>query len=327
MRALRAARTVTQRKTLVIFTGSAHDTTHVGADIFESVHVLEFGTSSSLDFIRAHGDEVGAVLAEPVQMSDIELQPREFLTELRAITDKSAACLIFDEVTSGFRVHIRGAQGLYGIRADLTCTGKAIGGGFPIGIIAGERAYMDSLDGGGGENTAGTAMPHPLALAATHASLEHIKECGDALQRELDSNTAAMAAEINGFCRSVGAPLEIRYVSSIWQVGWREAHPLRVLLFDMLRSRGIHIVEDSPCFMTTAHTPEDIDAIKTAFRHSISEMQESGFLPHRPQPTMAVDATRPPVPTAKLGRDEHGRPAWFVPDLDRPGKYRKLSVV
>ncbi|HEX4509112.1 MAG TPA: aminotransferase class III-fold pyridoxal phosphate-dependent enzyme, partial [Burkholderiaceae bacterium] len=286
--------------------------------------------------IRQNADDLAAVLVEPVQSRRPEFQPREFLREVRAITERSGTCLIFDEVITGFRCDIGGAQALFGIRADLACYGKVIGGGFPVGVVAGKRAYMDALDGGAwqyGDDSmptvgvtyfAGTFVRHPLALAAAKASLEHLKQDNGALQQTLNLHTAAMADEISAFCREVGAPIEIRHFGSLWRVAWLEDHPLQDLLFAMMRSRGVHILDNFPCFMTTAHTPQDIAIIKSAFRESVAELQAAEFLPRRaPQEAQAMDMdmTRPPVPGARLGRGPDGQARWYAPDPAAPGKF------
>jgi glutamate-1-semialdehyde aminotransferase len=197
---------------------------------------------------------------------------------------------------------------------------------------------MDALDGGAwqyGDDSmptvgvtyfAGTFVRHPLALAAAKASLVHLKEQGPDLQLQLNLSTAAMADEMNAHCREVGAPLAIRHFSSLWRVSWLEDHPLQDLLFAMMRSRGVHILDNFPCFLTTAHTPEDIATIKTAFKESIAEMQEAEFLPRRVDAPVLADASRPPVPNARLGRDKDGRPAWFIPDPQAQGKFIKVNV-
>jgi amino acid adenylation domain-containing protein len=356
MAAVRIARTVTGRNTVVLFTGSYHGTMDevlvragrggkgipaapgIMSGVFGDVRVLDYGTPEALEFIRKNADDLAAVLVEPVQSRRPEFQPREFLKEVRAITERSGACLIFDEVITGFRSHLGGTQALFGIRADLACYGKVIGGGFPVGVIAGKRDFMDALDGGAwqyGDDSiptvgvtyfAGTFVRHPLALAAAKASLVYLKQQGNDLQTRLNTSTAAMADELSAFCREVGAPLEIRYFSSLWRIGWLEDHPLQDLLFAMMRSRGVHILDNFPSFMTTAHTPEDIAIIKSAFKESIAELQEADFLPRRADAPILADASRPPVPNAKLGRDKEGRPAWFVPDPSAPGKYMKVTA-
>jgi hypothetical protein len=135
-----------------------------------------------------------------------------------------------------------------------------------------------------------------------------------------------MANELSAFCREVGAPLEIRHFASLWRVSWLEDHPLQDLLFAMMRSRGVHILDNFPCFMTTAHTAADIATIKTAFKESIAELQEAEFLPRGATAAVLADASRPPVPNARLGRDKDGKPAWFVPDPNAPGKFVRVNA-
>ena len=352
MAAIRIARTVTCRNTVVLFTGSYHGTfdevlvragrNHKGipaapgimADVFDDVRVLDYGTPEALEFIRANADDLAAVLIEPVQSRRPDFQPREFLKQVREITEASGTCLIFDEVITGFRMHPGGVQAMFDIRADLTTYGKVVGGGYPIGVIAGKRHFMDALDGGpwqygddsvpsvGVTYFAGTFVRHPLALAAAKAALVHLKEQGGRLQEQLNLSTAAMADELTAFCREVGAPIEIRHFGSLWRVSWQEDHPLQDLLFAMMRSRGVHILDNFPCFMTTAHTPQDIAKIKQAFKESVAELQQAEFLPARaPAAAREIDLTKPPVPGARLGRNANGEAQWYVPNPDEPGKY------
>ncbi len=357
MAAVRIARTVTGRSTVVLFTGSYHGTFDevlvragrgakgipaapgIMAGVFGDARVLEYGTPEALQFIRDNADDLAAVLVEPVQSRRPDFQPLEFLKEVRAITEASGTCFIFDEVITGFRSHIGGAQAHFGIRADLASYGKVIGGGMPIGVVAGKREYMDALDGGAwdyGDDSmptvgvtyfAGTFVRHPLALAAAKASLEHLKQHGTALQTQLNERIAAMAGELTAFCREVGAPMEVRHFASLWRVAWLEEHPLQDLLFAMMRSRGVHILDNFPNFMTTAHTDQDLQLVMNAFKESVRELQESDFLPqHRSPVTLVFDASKPPVPGARLGKDPDGKPAWFIRNPDDPARYVKVSA-
>ncbi|HUA80146.1 MAG TPA: aminotransferase class III-fold pyridoxal phosphate-dependent enzyme, partial [Dyella sp.] len=357
MGTVRVARTVTGRDTLVIFTGSYHGifdevivrgtkklrsvpaAPGILRNTSEHVLVLDYGTPESLAIIRERASSIAAVLVEPVQSRRPDFQPREFLQELRAITTDAGALLIFDEVVTGFRSHPRGAQAVLGIDADLASYGKVVGGGFPIGVIAGKRKFMDALDGGdwqfgdasiptvGVTYFAGTFVRHPLALAAAHAVLDHLKTSGAALQERLNTRTASLADELNTFCADVGAPIKVTHFASVWKTNFLEDHPLQDLLFAMMRSRGIHILDNFPCFFTTAHSEEDFVAIAKAFKESILELQEAEFLPRRKKAeARPLDATKPPVAGARLGKDEEGKPTWFVPNPDAPGKFMKLSA-
>lgn len=352
---VRVARTVTGRNTLVIFAGSYHGifdevivrgtrklksipaAPGILKNAVQDVLVLDYGTPESLEIIRQRAHEIAAVLVEPVQSRRPDFQPREFLVELRKITREAGCVLIFDEVVTGFRSHPHGTQGLFGIDADLASYGKVIGGGMPIGVIAGKRQYMDALDGGGwryGDDTiptvgvtyfAGTFVRHPLALAAAKASLEHLRDAGPALQERLTASTTRLVRELNGYCEEVGAPIRITHFASVWRIGFSEDHPLQDLLFAMMRNRGVHILEHFPCFLTTAHSDADIATIAKAFRESVAELQAAEFLPRRQAETV-LDASEPPVPGARLGRDPSGRPAWYVNDPDAPGKYKKVKA-
>ena len=316
MGALRIARTVTGRSTIALFTGSYHGifdevivrgTKKLRAvpaapgilpNTAENVLVLDYGTPESLEIIQDRANELAAVLVEPVQSRRPDFQPREFLK--RAARDhaaKSGTLLIFDEVVTGFRSHPRGAQALFGIHADLATYGKVVGGGFPIGVIAGKREYMDALDGGNwqfGDDSmptvgvtyfAGTFVRHPLALAAAKAVLEHLKTA-----RPGAAGTAQRAhrRDGGGAQRVLRRSRRARSRSSIsLRCGRRifiEDHPLQDLLFAMMRSRGMHILDNFPCFFTTAHTEADFAAIVSAFKESVRELQEADFLPRRAPP-------------------------------------------
>jgi hypothetical protein len=116
--------------------------------------------------------------------------------------------------------------------------------------------------------------------------------------------------------------------SSFFYISVPSESPYGSLLFYLLRLHGIHAWEFRPCFLTTSHSDADIEAIRTAFTHSVSELVRHGLLQGD---AVAVErlhkgsAERPPVEGARLGKDESGRPAWFAPDPSRPGKYIKVE--
>jgi amino acid adenylation domain-containing protein len=327
MAAIRLARTVTARTRIVLFAGAYHGTFDevlvkgirkqglphslpiapgIPNEKVANVTVLDFATQESLEYIRAHASELAAVLVEPVQSRHPALQPAEFLREIREITAKSGAALIFDEVVTGFRVHPGGAQAVFGIKADLATYGKVVGGGLPIGILAGVPKFMDALDGGmwqygddsypevGVTFFAGTFVRHPLALAAVHAVLNHLKEKGPQLQQELNDKTSRFAKTLNTYFEERGVPTRIEHFGSIFYFGFPPDLRFGSLLYYHLRERGVHIQEGFPCFLTTVHTDADIDHVIRAFKESIVEMQEGGVLPEPTrsgQPTSSVAST------------------------------------
>lgn len=353
--ALRLARAVTGRDTVVLFRGSCHGIVDeipargtrasgpvtavqgILSNNAEHVMVLDYGTPETLQVIRERARELAAVIVEPVQAQRPDFQPIEFVRQLRDVTRDAGVALIFDETLAGLRLHPGGAQALFGVRADIAAYGEAIGGGYPIGAITGSREYMDAVDGGPwqfgdasapGVEVAGLAASfarHPLALAGAAATLEHLKAAGPALQEGLDARTTAMVDELNAFCVAAGAPIRVTHFASLWKVRFLEEHPLQDLLFAMLRHRGVHVPDDSPCSLTAAHTHDDCRHIIEAFKASVIELQDMEFLPRR-ESRLMMDAAHPITAGARLGREPGGRPAWFVADPDRPGKFLKVGT-
>lgn len=315
-KALQIARALTGRNRVAVFAGAAH--TDSGPH-----DVLGHGAPGALEVLRAHAGEFAAVLIEPVQALHPERPPREFLQALRAITAASGTLLVVDEVMGGFRADRGGVQALCGVRADLAVYGGVAGGGFALGAIAATSAHRDAIEAAADAHRPGMS---PLALAAARAVLARLHEDNNALPARLTRRTAEFADTLNAFCRRVGAPIEIRHFASLWRVAWLAQHPLQSLLFPMMRGRGVHIVDDGPCFLTAAHSPEDIAAMASAFQAAVAEMQEAEFLPGRTTTALSFDAAKPPVPHARLGRDKDMQPAWFVPDPAAPGKYMKFQA-
>ncbi|QYO64947.1 aminotransferase class III-fold pyridoxal phosphate-dependent enzyme [Leptolyngbya sp. 7M] len=169
MTAIRLARAATGRYKIALFSDSYHghfDGTlirsqktdgnlssvpgflGVPSNIAKDVLVLDYVNPQSLEIIKAHEQELAAVIVEPVQGDRPDLQPKEFLQQLRQLTKECGIALIFDEMITGFRLHPGGAQAWFEVEADIATYGKIVGGGMPIGIIAGRAAYMNKIDGG-----------------------------------------------------------------------------------------------------------------------------------------------------------------------------------
>ena len=316
MASLRLARTVTGRSLVVSFAGSYHGTfdevvargsagltTYPAAlgilpASVQHVLILEYGTAESLAIIRERASELAAVLVEPVQSRRPDFQPIDFLRQVRDITAGSGTALIFDEVITGFRMHPGGAQALFGVQSDLASYGKVVGGGLPIGVIAGKSVWMDALDGGFwdyGDASypeaditffAGTFVRHPLALAAANASLLYMEQKGPALQQHLTGKAKHLADTLNTLLTRQELPLEIAQFGSLWKTRFTADVPYGELLFTLMRDKGIHIWDGFPCFMTEAHTDADVDRIIAAFSESVNELIGASFCLYRPQKLM-----------------------------------------
>ena len=308
MAAIRVARTVTGRDKIVYFTGDYHGTfdevlirntprgsAPVAPGIplanVTNVVVLDYGTDQSLEYLRTHGDEIAAVLIEPVQTRHPQVKPFEFIRAIRTLTSDTGSAMILDEVVTGFRLAPGGVQEFLGIRADMCTYGKVIGGGHPIGVLSGKAMYLDALDGGAwqyGDDSgpevgvtffAGTFVRHPLALAAARSVLLHLKAQGPGLQQDLNAKTARLAESLDRFFVERGVPSRIHHFASWFYFTFPTDVRLGTLLYYAMRAKGIHIQEGYPCFLTTAHTQADCDAIERAFHEVVIEMQEANVLP------------------------------------------------
>ncbi|WP_424193088.1 amino acid adenylation domain-containing protein [Ampullimonas aquatilis] len=368
--AVRIARTVTGKDTIAIFNGSYHGiideviirgnkklqsvpaASGIPFGNVQNMLVLDYGTPEALAILRERADEIAGVLVEPVQSRRCDYRPVEFWKELRKLTEETGMVLIFDEVITGLRSHPQGVQGRFGVKADVTTYGKVVGGGMSIGVVAGAKKFLDALDGGtwrfGDDSTpqagvtyfAGTFVRHPLAMAAAKAVLMHLKEQGPSLQEKLNARGDQFAAEINAYFKEQNAPLLLKNFGSQMKLVFTEETPLQELFYHHMRLRGVHIW-DFPCYLTTAHSEEDIAFVTRVFKESVRAMQADGFFPEatlnaaveasevvaRISAGVKTNANQPPVPGARLGRAPDGTPAWFVPDPAKPGAYVRLADV
>lgn len=329
MTAVRLARAATGRDKIVVFSTAYHGhfdsvlaapsyengvfgtrplAPGVSPRAVDNVYVLEFGSRDALDFIRKHGSELAAVLTEPVTLRTPGVQKPEFLHEVREITEAHGTKLIFDEMVTGFRCHPAGVQGLYGIEADLATYGKIVGGGMPLGVIAGRDGVMDSIDGGVwnfGDDSGptvestffgGTFNQHPLTMAAAKAVLDHLRAEGPGLQRDLDRKTELFVDGLNDDLRALDVPINVQRFSSLFKFE-HEAN-MDPFYFNLL-DRGVFVWELRNFFLSTAHEQADLDHIRTAVRESVEELRANGMLgTGRTSPAAAPPLPVAPLPTA-----------------------------
>lgn len=213
---------------------------------------------------------------------------------MRALTSQSDIALIFDEIVTGFRAHLGGAQALFGVVTDIATYGKVIGGGLPIGIVAGKAQFMDALDGGRwnyGDDTApevgmtffaGTFVRHPLVLAAAWACLNHLKEQGPQLQDRLNQRTERLVNTLRIYSEEVGVPVRITYFSSLFSLEFPADIPCANLFYAYMREKGIYLWEGRLGILTTAHTDEDLDRVVKPLKVVSPKCRKRGFFRRPP---------------------------------------------
>ncbi|WP_246101802.1 MupA/Atu3671 family FMN-dependent luciferase-like monooxygenase [Streptomyces cyaneus] len=324
--AIRLARAATGRDKIVTFLGAYHGhadnvlgrTSGSGADqltvpvsrgvpqaAVSDLLVLDYGSDTALETIERNAGDIAAVVVEPVQSRHPSLQPVEFVRRLRELTRRHGIVLLFDEMLTGFRPALRGAQELYGVTPDLATYGKLLGGGFPIGAIAGRADIMDGVDGGFwsyGDDSyppadttffGGTYIQHPVSMVAARAVLTHLKEHSPHLQERLNARTAELAATLNGFFEAEEYPLRMSHFGSQFRFEHRADMEL---LYHHLMVRGVHVWEWRNFFLSTAHSDGDLEFVADAVRDSLRELRSAGFFPGgRPVPPKA--APPKPAPT------------------------------
>lgn len=231
--------------------------------------------------------QLAAVLVEPVQSRRPDLQPQSFLKELRKVTREIDTLLIFDEMITGFRIHQQGAQGWFGVDADIATYGKVVGGGMPIGVVAGRDGLMDPIDGGRwsyGDSTfpsvervifGGTFCQHPLVMTSALATLRHLKQEGPSLQEKLNRQTERLKCSLNEFFVGEEMPISIVNFGSLFRFDFKENLEL---LFYHLMEKGVFIWEWRNYFLSTAHSEADIEFVIQKIRESALALRDGDFL-------------------------------------------------
>jgi len=218
------------------------------------------------------GDQIAGVLVEPVAANMGVVPPLPgYLQAIRDLCDDADSLLIFDEVITGFRVAYGGAQGRYGIRPDLTCLGKIVGGGLPLAVCGGRVDIMDQLAPIGRVYQAGTLSGNPIATAAAIATLDVLKE--DRCYRELETAAANLEVGLAQAASDAGVPVTINRVGSLLSCFFTD-RPVRNFadvratnigafkkFFAEMLDRGIYLAPSAfeAMFLSLAHTKEDIE--------------------------------------------------------------------
>jgi glutamate-1-semialdehyde 2,1-aminomutase len=306
MTAIRLARAYTKRDLIVKMAGCYHGHSDsllvaAGSGVAETGIASSAGVPDSLakltivlpynniNAVRAafarHKDKIAAVLVEPVAANMGVVPPADgYLQTLRNLCDESGALLIFDEVITGFRVAYGGAQQLYGISTDITCLGKIIGGGLPIGAFGARAQIMDLLAPTGPVYQAGTLSGNPLATAAANATLDVLadKDC----YGRLEYSTAMLEEGLAAAAKEADIPVTINRVGSIMSCFFSD-RPIRNFadvqstnikqfkkFFAYMLGYGIYLAPSAyeAMFVSLAHTQDDIDKTIEAARKSFRKI-------------------------------------------------------
>ncbi|MEC0270266.1 glutamate-1-semialdehyde 2,1-aminomutase [Paenibacillus anseongense] len=306
MSALRLARGYTKRDKIVKFEGSYHghadallikagsgvatlglpDSPGVPSSVASNTITVPYNDLASVQLVfEKFGEEIAALIVEPIAGNMGVVPPAPgFLEGLREITKQYGSLLIFDEVMTGFRVHKNCAQGLYGVTPDLTCLGKVIGGGLPVGAYGGRLDIMEQMAPAGPIYQAGTLSGNPLAMAAGYATLSLLGEPN--VYEELERKSAMLEAGFTHNAAEFGVASTINRVGSMICPFFTETKVTNYetaktsdlakfnAYFGHLLDLGVSVAPSQfeGMFVSTAHTDEDIAATIDAHREALKRL-------------------------------------------------------
>jgi glutamate-1-semialdehyde 2,1-aminomutase len=306
MSAIRLARGVTGRDLIVKFDGCYHGhadgllvaagsgvatlaipgSPGVPRDIAGHTLSVPYNDGETLEQVMsAHGEHVAAIIVEPVAGNMGLVPPKPgFLDLMRSLCDRHGSLLIFDEVMTGFRVAYGGAQALYGIRPDLSCFGKVIGGGLPVGAYGGRRDLMERVAPQGPVYQAGTLSGNPLAMAAGIATLKEISRPG--FYESLERSSGNLIGGLEQAARKAGVAVATARVGSMLGMFFNQGPVenftdakksdlnLFSAFFRYMRAEGIYLAPSQfeAFFMSSAHDAEAVQATVAAAKRVFTRL-------------------------------------------------------
>jgi glutamate-1-semialdehyde 2,1-aminomutase len=310
MSAIRLARGATGRDIVIKFDGCYHghaDTLLVAAGsgvatlgipgspgvpeaVAQHTISLPFNDKDAITRIMDEkGDQVACVIVEPVAGNMGMVPPADgFLETLRDLTQQHGAVLIFDEVMTGFRVAYGGAQSIYGITPDLTCFGKVIGGGLPVGAYGGNKDIMSQIAPQGSVYQAGTLSGNPIAMTAGIATLEQLKKEG--VYESLGQKSSRLVAGLAHAAQNAGVAARVGHVGSMLGMFFTDRDvacfedaktcdlELFAKFYQGMRRQGVYIAPSQfeALFLSTAHSDEHIDATANAAEQVLKDIVKRG---------------------------------------------------
>lgn len=309
MSAIRLARGYTERDKIIKFEGCYHghadcllvkagsgaltmgepNSPGVPEDFVKHTLTCTYNDLSSVrQAFENYPEDIACIIVEPVAGNMNCIPPnQDFLPGLRALCDEFGALLIIDEVMTGFRVALGGAQDYYGVVPDLTCLGKIIGGGMPVGAFGGRFDVMQKLAPIGPVYQAGTLSGNPVAMAAGLACLNEVAQPG--VHARLAELTDKLARELEKVAEEEGIPLVVNHVGGMFGIFFTDAKRVTCYqdvmqcnterfkqFFHLMLQKGIYLAPSAfeAGFMSIAHSDEDIDKTLEAAREAFAKMDK-----------------------------------------------------
>jgi glutamate-1-semialdehyde 2,1-aminomutase len=304
MSALRLARGITGRDKIVKFEGCYHghgdsllvkagsglaslgipDCPGIVSSLAEKTLNLPYNDIDSVrELFEKEGKNIAALIVEPIAGNMGVVPPAPgFLAALREVTQEAGALLIFDEVITGFRVSLGGAQKLYGVTPDITCLGKIIGGGLPVGAYGGSRQVMDHISPVGSVYQAGTLSGNPLAMAAGNEMIDLLTQ--DGVYELLEQKAKRLCEGLKKNVEALGIPAQFTRVGSMFSLFFTDQKITNFetvkscntdffsLYFNGLLEEGIYIAPSQfeAGFMSAVHTDDEISLTIEASRKALT---------------------------------------------------------
>jgi len=308
MTAIRLARGFTKKKKIIKFEGcyhGAHDSVLVKAgsgsahhgisvsdgglsEVSKNTLVVQYNNSQELEQVLKENNDVAGVIVEPILANmGLILPEKNFLSDLRQITKEYNVPLIFDEVVTGFRVSLGGAQQYFGIKPDITTLGKALGNGFVIAAVGGRKEIMDQLTPGGKVYQASTFAGNPISVSASIASIKTLNKLKNKIYPKLERYCALLSRSIDDIATDLKIPHKINFTGSMFQIFFTnkpvidyrtskmaDARKFKKLFHSLLKS-GIFIAPSQfeTVFLSDAHTKSDLNKTLNSYYTALKKVK------------------------------------------------------
>lgn len=302
MTAVRLARGFTKKKKIIKFEGCYHGahesmlvkagSAHHGIAISEGVPddfskntiVIQYNNSDQLEDTISKNKDVAGVIVEPVLGNmGLILPKNNFLQDIRKITKQYDVPLIFDEIITGFRLGLGGAQEYFGVKPDITTLGKSLSNGFVISAVGGKSEIMDQLVPQGSVYEASTFAGNPVSVAAAIASIKTMSKLKDELYLRLARYCSELAKSIDEAAQDLRIPHQVNSIASMFQIFFTDSEVVDYVsskksdtkkfhkLFQHLLKKGIFVAPSQfeTGFFSAAHTQSDLTKLQNAYQHAL----------------------------------------------------------